>query len=218
VLQDLYASVQQGVTVSELQSSVVQVLEALDDQMIHDIRAGKGDTKRLADELIPVVYWAGAKALDTDIVRFPLDDGPIDCFALRDGEIFHRIQITITQGEARHHTAGLLNKRIPAPGFVNLVDGGDQEEAKAVKARNRTMFVSSQPLAILEQSVVRSLEKKTDPKGADILLIAAQLHSLPQDTWQSAVPKLTLHAQNSKFVEIFVVGSGRKAPLCLQIK
>jgi hypothetical protein len=79
LLDEFYAAVQSPILVSLIKSRYSDVLEYVHvNKMTEDMRLAKGRVKRLRDEIAPAIRFLRCQANDTDLVQFPLNDGPID--------------------------------------------------------------------------------------------------------------------------------------------
>jgi hypothetical protein len=221
LLDEFYAAVQSPITVGEIKILYAAVIEYVHaNGLTNDMRLARGRVKSLCDEIAPMIHFLRSHATDSESVQFPLNDGPIDCTVFhRDGSK-RQVQITGAQRRARLNIMTELN-RTPKKigrGYIGVTDDRPTTEFRRAMAKERVMYTTGGAQQTLRSAIFLCLERKSDAKGADTLLIDAPLNVLPTARFEEILPTLVDVAAGSVFHEVFLVGNGECINRCYKLK
>jgi len=214
-------SSENGVSVSLFKEKIEDLFgrhRSVDDLTTY--RLHKSSWKKLSDEVVPVSRFLNSRKIDTGIIRFPLDDQPPDAwFWPNENAPRVGIEVTIALGRERQALARELVEKDIGRGFLGLQDDAPQSAFDEATSRQRFMYDSDQALTAVRKGIQRCLQKKNKPRYKGfILLIEANLHSLPFERWALIEEDLKDSASPLPFSEIWVIGSGDSRPRGIRIK
>ena len=175
---------------------------------VENYRAKRGSTKKLRDEVVPVLHHVKFVQAKGEI-RFQLNSDVPDCW-LRDkpDATPQGLEVTVAQSREQQRLGQLMNEtKGIVPGFLGLPDDAPEKLYKERLARGRIMHSSDGALRAVGDGIKSCLRKKNHPKyaGHD-LLIEAPLHSLPKERWRLIEDDLRSAASALPFREIHVIG------------
>lgn len=167
-----------------------------------DFSNGRGDFKRLKDEIGPIVCFLRANNLIFEKVKFTQHGDPIDCVLTGNANVRVAVQITGTFGNDRyrlndwrkeHKDSGgdewseeQLRASIGVPdtpkGMPNAHNAAEEERDR-ILSKPREMRCTDAILTQMRNSIKTCMDNKSDPKGASVLVISAPLLSLPIKRW-----------------------------------
>jgi hypothetical protein len=219
-LEHLLAVAQRGGTIAELQAAIGSLINSdRSDDDLADWRLRRGKLKKVCDEIIPVARLFRFLGESNGRAQFPLDDHVPDCWWQREDGQRVGIEVTISQGQARHI---LGTELVQAPrgsivrGFIDLQDGKGKKHKQrvvSVKRSSRAIYSSEQALMAVGNGLRRCLdEKNREVYRGMLLVIEAPLDALPAERWKTLQPALATEAASSPFEGIYVLGSGERLP------
>ena len=142
-------------------------------------------------------------------IRFPLTSIPPDAGFRPEGEDdWIAIEATGALSRARYELGRQLRDGM-APGFRRLANDRPQAAFDAARRRSRTTFARKELTEGFVQGVTAALERKNDARYAGgVLLISAQLESLPAHLREPAFEPLRMRAAELPFDQVFLQGDG----------
>ena len=217
-LDDLYTTLKSGLTVAAFLKRYDCVMEFVHEAgLTGDFRIAAGRSKRLRDEVAPVVRFARSRAAPRDRIQFPLDSGVADVAVARGGDRHRRIEVTAMQGTERFFVMRELNQTGWGRGFTGLTD----ERPKKAFVREMEQGRRMHSTAEIEAAYVRAFEIAADRKrnnmGADTLLIDVPQNVLSLDHWRFMQPTFAAIVSDHLHHEVYLVDVGSD-DFCLQIK
>jgi hypothetical protein len=218
-LDQFYSDLKQGISIGELRLRFPEILRFVhENELTPDMRLAKGRVKELRDEIAPGFAFAQTIHSDVDILQFPLNSGPIDLSISGPAGNIRRVQITIAQARERFNLMTELNEAGLSAGYLGHTDDEPTANFKEAMARGRIMHSTSGPQRTLIKAISLCLKRKSDPKGADTLLIEAPLNSLPEGRIVEILPELSDLARLSAFEQVYVIGTTERRGTPLAIK
>lgn len=209
-LEDFYKliSAKDGIDIAKFQTTLENLFERpRSEEDLNKYRLSREPWKKLADEVSPVSRFLQYQGIEVGRVRFPLDSKPPDCWLWKTSEEEPvGIEVTIARGRERYHLSKELVETGTGRGFVGLSDNAPQAAFDEAMARQRTTYNTDHALSAMEEGVSRCLAQKNRPEFAGhILVIAARLHALKEERWQSIESSLCAKAQSLPFREVHVI-------------
>ena len=220
-LERFYAALKCGTTVEDFIARHERILPFIHSTgRTSDHRKGKGNLKRLSDEITPAARFVKKYAPREDRIQFPLDNSDWDCNVCHKATDNRKIQITIIQARERINLMQELNESGSGRGFLGLTDDRETKEFRDAMSRERSMYSTEEAQRAILHAVALCLEKKNKKgnKGADTLLIEAPLDTLPEERWLEIRHKLIEMATPSAFNEVYLVGRGDNSDICMKLK
>ena len=218
-LDQFYCDLKQGISIGKLRQRFPEILRFVhENDLTCDMRLARGRVKELRDEIAPGFAFAQTIHSDADSLQFPLDAGPIDLNISGPTRNIRRVQITLAQARERYNLMTELNEAGLSAGYLGHTDDEPTANFKEAMERGRIMHATAGTQRTLIKAISLCLKKKSDPKGADTLLIEAPLNSLPEARIIEILPELSNLAQASAFGHIYVIGTGERRGEPLAIK
>lgn len=181
---------------------------------IHDVglseqyRLAARETKKLHDEIMPMLRFLRKYGVSYQYVRMSLSDGFPDATLTDDGGRDKNVEITVANARERRHLAIELNSKEIARGFIGVDDDRLENEFQEAISNESIMYTAEMVETTLRNSIAISLRKKAKYK-ADILLVSCHRFSketLSLNSWEKMTPQLASLAAQSGHGEVFLVG------------
>jgi len=189
---------------------------------IDDYRLGRNQWKKLRDEITPVSnFLKFDKSIETNRVRFPLDNNTPDCWLLNDNGDNLGIEVTIERGREQYHLKSEMIKTGMGRGFIGIQDDAPQADFDLRMSEPRTMYATEEALKATKTGILRCLSRKSDHnkyKGVFYLLIQANLSTLRKKRWGAIKEELSQEATNLPFKEVHIIGDADSKPWGFRIK
>ena len=239
-LEKLECLLKNGISIDEFLVRYQWVIDDIgnNQEWLDAYRIGLDPFKRLRDEVRPIINFCSIQNSRFSRVRFPLDDGPIDCF-LTDGKNREiGVQITIAFGEDRYSLAA-FKKQLDSAGedewgdgylwsYLGVPDTGEKDRSlhkvnrgiRDNKLSNpREAYSTDEAIDAMAISVGTCMKRKSNSKGADILLISAPMTQLPCRCWEHERERLAepCREPQTKFDEVYLVDEMRSAEFSLRL-
>lgn len=188
---------------------------------LNDYRLGKNPWKKLRDEITPVSHFLKYSLINTDRIRFPLNNNTPDCWLLNVNGEDRGVEVTIERGREKYHLTQEMNESGMGRGFIGIQDDASQADFDNCMSNLRTMYLPGQALDATKVGILRCLSKKNDHKkysNVFYLLIQAHLSTLPKHRWNAIKKELSQEAVSLPFKEVYVIGNAGSEPWGFQIK
>ncbi len=212
-LQQFYGEIssEDGIAIEDFQKKLGDLFNrARQDDDVKEYRIGRGEWKKLRDEVLPVSCYFFYRKISTGKVRFLLSNEPPDCMYWGEGDKKNEksVEVTIAQGRERFFLGKRLNEEKMAGGFLGLGDEKNNDDFEKAIASDRVMYSTEQALDAIKSGVLRCLERKKNHNPMDVLLIAANLIVLPFERWEKIIPELARASEGMPFMEVHVIADG----------
>jgi len=216
----LYARLSGWMSLAEFEQALAEYFNGPRTKAeIADYRAKRGATKKLRDEVVPVLHHTKFVKARGE-VRFDLNSEVPDCWLRNNPTAAPQgLEITVAQPREQHLLGQEMNEKGIGRGHLGLPDDAPAKAFKERLARPRVMYSSEGALKVIGNGIKACLQKKSDPKyaGHD-LLIEAPLQSLPKERWSLIEDELRSAASGMPFREIHVIGNQASESFGFRIK
>lgn len=216
-IEEFYKLLQGGMAVLEFQASFHKLLDHLRSQMMMpDYRLGKGELKRLREEVAPTRHYLRWSNAQYHKIQFPLDNGYYDCKVWdRSAQNPKTIEVTAAKGAERYYLMRELNDFGHAPGFIGVSNNADRKMFKKLLFRERETYSTDNVLEDMIKSAKIVATKKRD-NPSDILLVEVPLGTLPEERWSKIESKLKTIFCPLSFSEVYFVSEDGE--ICWRLK
>lgn len=186
--------------------------------LVEDYRLGRGQMKRLRDEVTPVALFLSRHAGNSDRVQFPLNSSVPDCNVLHRTPSLHRtIEVTVAQARERLNLMTELNKTGWGRGFIGVTDDQPKSVFDEKMADEREAYSTEQVRETMIDALALCARNKAHSQGHTLIVSTAMEH-LPRERWVEMRPLLAASIAPLTFQEVYLVGRPDNADLCLKLK
>ncbi len=216
-LDDFYAALKRGATVASFLEDYQRIKEFIHAAgLTEDYRLARGRTKKLSDEVVPVVRFVRMNASSEDRISFALDNTSPDCLVRHEDGRLREIEITVIQARERFNVMAELNTTGTGRGFIGLSDDAPTEEFNAKMDQPSVGYSTDEVSQSIIRGVALAARRKRNHQG-HTLLIEAPLQTLAAERWDEFRAQLAEKVKELAFSEIYVTGRSKR-DICLRIQ
>lgn len=193
------------------------------DRAPEDVQAYRervGKWKKLSDEIVPIREFLAKTGQVEGRIRFPLDSEPYDAWLTRaDADEPVGIETTVSLARGQVFLAKKMRTEKVVPAFLGVPDRSKPTAFAKAIARVRTVHSRVGLRRQAEDGIRDCLRNKNEPRyKGGILLISAQLSTLPAPELDPMAEALRADAATLPFDEVWIIDERREDPTVRRLK